>query len=849
MLSLVYIDRILKLHGDFNVSILNIHRLLITSVMLAAKFFDDVYYSNKHYARVGGVRTREINLLETQFLTLINYHLFVSPQEYDQYRRNVLAAVRYARNLPSGPSRFSSESSSSAAAAASASAGEAAQLEAPRQEQSRAADASQETGKTGDGTTTTKDPKATGSAPGPGGGGLEHGGNGASRRRVEAAHATGGHSANSSSRPRTAKSFTASWNCSSSASPDEGGSTCSGRGTDSSYTNNAVVGLRSNSHSSLGVRLGTGVSDYQHCEGKRVEEGVTTGGRASPVDPRAPVFPQRSAGSSQHCRQEDTLASAGMGSLQAVRPSGVSRSSHRRRPDLNASRGPSLRAGTAAGDEPAEVEEGVARTPKRSEKHHKKQEGSRESRGNAAVHAVEECRDHRSSPAAAEEEEMPSARRHSEFRRQKQVDDSDVEQRISYAVEAAQWSESRGEEDDAYYGRQKDGRAASVAVDEEDTWVEEETMDIAGGPAGEHRERIAFSSRHSPAHTDFPCFDYVRAPAQDQVGGKNECRCCSMPPRASVLSASSGAASSCGCEGGSDMALTRCTACGCGTGTARHVATKACGEHAGGTDAISARGPSQQSQHDLCRSRRSLADRGGFMVDRFSREAAVTVRGTGSSDAGSRTAGVVLASGSVGGGMASEAGRGQKDHQLYTAAVMAGAEVPASSSSTASGSTNGTTQSSVSSCLTPSQSIHSSPDVSMDEESGVAIAVAAGNAASSRALRGTEEDVGGANVPFFSRKCNEVKRPHDVGDEGASQFPAVCSDHAFVYVFLSAHGNVKHVSTVAAQGVCAVAVLVYTCLAGAVWTRHCFDDKIDCTGSFVRGAPVLRVRRAEADSC
>eukprot|EP00923_Selenidium_pygospionis_P002041 GHVN01003152.1.p1 GENE.GHVN01003152.1~~GHVN01003152.1.p1 ORF type:complete len:129 (+),score=0.29 GHVN01003152.1:389-775(+) len=95
VLSLVYIDRIVKVHKEkFSVSILNIHRLLITSVMLAAKFFDDVYYSNAFYARVGGVKTREINVLETHFLSLINYQLFVSPQEYDQYRKQVVQACQ-----------------------------------------------------------------------------------------------------------------------------------------------------------------------------------------------------------------------------------------------------------------------------------------------------------------------------------------------------------------------------------------------------------------------------------------------------------------------------------------------------------------------------------------------------------------------------------------------------------------------------------------------------------------------------------------------------------------------------------------------------------------------------------
>lgn len=94
VLALIYIDRIVKLHPEFTISVLNIHRLLVTSVMLAAKFFDDVYYSNSYYAKVGGVRTQELNALEAQFLRLIEWKLHVLPQEYDQYRNHVLMAVR-----------------------------------------------------------------------------------------------------------------------------------------------------------------------------------------------------------------------------------------------------------------------------------------------------------------------------------------------------------------------------------------------------------------------------------------------------------------------------------------------------------------------------------------------------------------------------------------------------------------------------------------------------------------------------------------------------------------------------------------------------------------------------------
>ena len=93
VLSLVYIDRIIKAHPDFSVCEYNVHRLLVTAVMIAAKFFDDLYYSNAYYAKVGGIKTRELNVLEVHLLGLLNWRLFVGPEEFDQYKNHVLMAV------------------------------------------------------------------------------------------------------------------------------------------------------------------------------------------------------------------------------------------------------------------------------------------------------------------------------------------------------------------------------------------------------------------------------------------------------------------------------------------------------------------------------------------------------------------------------------------------------------------------------------------------------------------------------------------------------------------------------------------------------------------------------------
>lgn len=50
VLALVYIDRIIQSNPTFVVNSLNIHRLLITSIMLAAKFFDDQVRTHKQKA-------------------------------------------------------------------------------------------------------------------------------------------------------------------------------------------------------------------------------------------------------------------------------------------------------------------------------------------------------------------------------------------------------------------------------------------------------------------------------------------------------------------------------------------------------------------------------------------------------------------------------------------------------------------------------------------------------------------------------------------------------------------------------------------------------------------------------
>jgi len=90
ILALIYIDRLIE-RNNFLLTELNVHRVVITAILLAAKFFDDAYYNNAYYAKVGGVLVSELNGLEVDFLFRINFSLHVSPDVFEKYKAELVA--------------------------------------------------------------------------------------------------------------------------------------------------------------------------------------------------------------------------------------------------------------------------------------------------------------------------------------------------------------------------------------------------------------------------------------------------------------------------------------------------------------------------------------------------------------------------------------------------------------------------------------------------------------------------------------------------------------------------------------------------------------------------------------
>ncbi len=107
VLMIIYIDRLVTKKG-IPLDALNVHRLIITAILLAAKFFDDHYLDNAHYSAVGGLPHQELNELELEMLFLLGFNLFVSTESYNTYYGTLMNMIA-VRNPSRGLSIFDNQ--------------------------------------------------------------------------------------------------------------------------------------------------------------------------------------------------------------------------------------------------------------------------------------------------------------------------------------------------------------------------------------------------------------------------------------------------------------------------------------------------------------------------------------------------------------------------------------------------------------------------------------------------------------------------------------------------------------------------------------------------------------------
>ena len=92
IIILIYIDRISNIN-NFRLTYKNIYKLILSAMVVAIKYNEDLFYSSAIYAKLGGLSVSELNYLEFQFLILIKFSLFIESDLFEKYKNNLLSLL------------------------------------------------------------------------------------------------------------------------------------------------------------------------------------------------------------------------------------------------------------------------------------------------------------------------------------------------------------------------------------------------------------------------------------------------------------------------------------------------------------------------------------------------------------------------------------------------------------------------------------------------------------------------------------------------------------------------------------------------------------------------------------
>ncbi|KAF8160948.1 cyclin-domain-containing protein [Crassisporium funariophilum] len=90
LITLFNIDQICARMPLFTLSSLTCHRFVITSITVSSKGLCDAFCPNNLYAKVGGISVSELNVLEREFLSMIDWRLMCTREILQEYYVNLV---------------------------------------------------------------------------------------------------------------------------------------------------------------------------------------------------------------------------------------------------------------------------------------------------------------------------------------------------------------------------------------------------------------------------------------------------------------------------------------------------------------------------------------------------------------------------------------------------------------------------------------------------------------------------------------------------------------------------------------------------------------------------------------
>lgn len=85
IVGIILVDRIMK-EASLKLSHNNIHRILIACLVVALKLNEDIIFTDKEYAMIGGINLKLFIELEKEALQLLDWRVEVTYEEYMLYK-------------------------------------------------------------------------------------------------------------------------------------------------------------------------------------------------------------------------------------------------------------------------------------------------------------------------------------------------------------------------------------------------------------------------------------------------------------------------------------------------------------------------------------------------------------------------------------------------------------------------------------------------------------------------------------------------------------------------------------------------------------------------------------------
>ena len=87
ILAMMNLDKLLS--KNFILTDTNIHKVFFICMMETQKYYDDINFTNKNYAKICGITTDELLELEIEFMNHIDFNLYIKEEDFLKYKNKL----------------------------------------------------------------------------------------------------------------------------------------------------------------------------------------------------------------------------------------------------------------------------------------------------------------------------------------------------------------------------------------------------------------------------------------------------------------------------------------------------------------------------------------------------------------------------------------------------------------------------------------------------------------------------------------------------------------------------------------------------------------------------------------